>query len=117
MPSPHPQLAYFQLVDALSRIESQDSECTVSEAIGEMGAPAEEAVVESPNLDVVMTVVANPVLEGAEGSSAQDTTLVLASPRWPTSPPAALVASSQRLDDDVVQHFDAIHHLSELTVT
>jgi hypothetical protein len=81
-----------------------------------MGAPAEEAVVESPTPDVVVTVVASPVLEGAEASSAHDTTLVYASLRRPTSPPSALAANSQRLDDDVVQHFDATHRLSELTV-
>jgi hypothetical protein len=42
----------------------------VSEAIGEMGPPAEDAAVELPTPDVVMTMVANLVLEGAEASTA-----------------------------------------------
>jgi hypothetical protein len=43
--------------------------------------------------------------------------LVLSSPRQPTSPSAALAASSQCLDNDVMREFDATHRLSELTVT
>jgi hypothetical protein len=42
----------------------------VSEVIREMGPPAEDAAVVLPTLDVVMTVVANLVLEGAEASTA-----------------------------------------------
>jgi len=33
----------------------------------------------------------------------------------PTSPSAPLGTSAQRLDDDVLQQFDATHRLSELT--
>jgi hypothetical protein len=74
----------------------------VSEASREMGAPTKDAAVESPIPDVVMIVVANPVLEGVEASAAQDTALVLSSPCRSTSPSVALATSSQHLDDDVV---------------
>lgn len=83
--------------------------------MGEIGAPIDDIVVESPTPDVVMTVVTIPILVGVDASTAQDTALVLASPRRPTSPSAKLATSSQHLDDDVVQQFDATHCLSELT--
>jgi len=41
--------------------------------------------------------------------------LVLSSLPQPASPSAPLPNGIQRLDDDVVQQFDATHRLSELT--
>jgi hypothetical protein len=42
--------------------------------------------------------------------------LVLSSLRRPTSPSIALATSSQHLDDDVMQEFNATHRLLELTM-
>ena len=52
--------------------------------------------------------------EEVAGAS-QDTALVLPSLHRPASPSAPLGTSGQRLDDDVLQQFDATHRLSELT--
>ena len=41
--------------------------------------------------------------------------LILPSLHQPASPFAPLGTSDQRLDDDVLQQFDATHRLSELT--
>ena len=60
-----------------------------------------------------MAVVVDPSEEVARAS--QDTALVLPSLHQSASPSAPLVTSGQRLDDDVLQQFDATHRLSELT--
>ena len=52
--------------------------------------------------------------EEVAGAS-QDTALVFPSLHRPASPSAPLGTSDQRLDDDVLQQFDATHRLSELT--
>ena len=60
-----------------------------------------------------MAVAVDPSEEVAGAS--QDTALVLPSLHRPTSLSAPLGTSGQRLDDDVLQQFDATHRLSELT--
>ena len=62
-----------------------------------------------------MTVAVGPSNGVARASSAQDTALVLSSSHRPASSSAPLASSSQHLDDDVVQEFDATHRLSKLT--
>ena len=52
--------------------------------------------------------------EEVAGAS-QDTALVLPYLHRPASPSAPLGTSDQRLDDNVLQQFDATHRLSELT--
>ena len=47
--------------------------------------------------------------------TSQDMALALPSLHQPASPSSPLGTSDQRLDDDVLQQFDAIHRLSELT--
>jgi hypothetical protein len=83
--------------------------------VGETGGPDDHATAESPTPEETVTVVVDPSKEVVGVSTTQDTTLVLSSPHWPTSPSAALATSSQRLDDDVMRQFDATHRLSELT--
>ena len=61
----------------------------------------------------VAVAVDDPSEEVAGAS--QDTALVLPSLHQPISPSAPLGTSGQRLDDDVLQQFDATHWLSELT--
>ena len=60
-----------------------------------------------------MTVGLDPSKEVAGAS--QDTAPVLPSLPPPASPSTPLVTGGQRLDDDVLQQFDATHRLSELT--
>jgi len=63
--------------------------------------------------EVTVAVAVEPSGEVAEAS--QGTSLVLSSLPRPASPSAPLPSGVQRLDDDVVQQFDATHRLSELT--
>jgi hypothetical protein len=99
------------------RIESQDSERTISEAaVRKMVAPNEHAATESPTPKMVVTVVASPSEEVARASTAQVAALVLSSSHQSVSPHAALGTSSQHLDDDMLREFDATRYLSELTM-
>jgi hypothetical protein len=80
-----------------------------SEAIvGEVMAQTDEAVVESPNLMVTVTVAEKPASTSA---------LVVVSSAQPTSSAAGHASSSLRLEEDVVLQFDATHRLSELTTS
>ena len=63
--------------------------------------------------EVTVAVAMEPSEEVAGAS--QGTALVLSSLPQPASPSAPLASGVQRLDDDVVQQFDATHRLSELT--
>jgi hypothetical protein len=83
--------------------------------MGEAVAWVDQAVVESPNPEVTMTVVEKLALETTGASTAQDTTLVVVSAPLPISSPVGHASSGQRLEDDVVLEFDATHHLSKLT--
>jgi hypothetical protein len=64
---------------------------------------------------MAVTVAVGSSEEVARTSSAQVAALVPSSSHQPISPPAFLGISSQRLDDDVLQEFDATRRLSELT--
>ena len=66
----------------------------------------------TPGATVAMAVDPSEGVAGA--SSAQDMALVLPSSHRPASPFAPLATGGHRLDDDVVQQFDATHRLSEL---
>jgi hypothetical protein len=84
---------------------SQDLEQTISEVkAGETVIPVEQAI-EFAHPTEVMTVVGRPAEDTVGASVVLDTALVLAS----TS------SRSQRLAEDVVLEFDAIHRLSKLT--
>ena len=63
--------------------------------------------------EVTVAVVVEPSEEAAGAS--QGTALVLSSLPRLASPSAPLPSGVQRLDDNVVQQFDATHRLSELT--
>ena len=90
--------------------ESQDSERTVIE-VAERGTEYIAANLLTP--EVTMAMAVDPSEEVARAS--QDTALVLPSLHRSASPSAPLGTSDQRLDDDVLQQFDATHRLSELT--
>jgi hypothetical protein len=77
-------------------------------------AQVDEAIVESPNPMVTMTVEEKSSSEAARASIVQDTTLVVVSTPLPTSS-VSHASSSQRLEDDVMLEFDATHRLSKLT--
>jgi hypothetical protein len=88
----------------------------VSEAtVGETVAYVDQAIMESPNPEVTVTVAEKSALEAAGASTAQDTALVMVSTPLPTSSPVGHASSNQRLEDDVVLEFDTTHHLSKLT--
>jgi hypothetical protein len=78
-------------------------------------AQADEAVVESPNPMVTITMAERFDLKVSGVSTVQDMALVVVSTPLPTSSPVGYASSSQRLEDDVILEFDAIHHLSKLT--
>jgi hypothetical protein len=62
------------------RTESQDSEHIVSEvAVGEMVAPDDHAAMESPTLEVTVTVAVDPAMEVAGISTAAASSLVVVS--------------------------------------
>ena len=63
--------------------------------------------------EVTMAVVVEP--SGEVVGASQGMALVLSSLPQLASPSAPLPSGVQRLDDDVVQQFDATHWLSELT--
>ena len=63
--------------------------------------------------EVTVAVVVEPSEEAAGAS--QGMALALPSSHWAASPSAPLGTGDQRLDDDVLQQFDATHRLSELT--
>jgi hypothetical protein len=71
-------------------------------------AQNDEAVVESPNPAVTVTVAEKP---------ASALALVVVSLAQSTSSAAGHASSSLRLEEDVVLQFDATHHLSELTAS
>jgi hypothetical protein len=78
-------------------------------------AQVDEAIVESPNPAVTVTVAEKYALEVAGASTVQDTALVVVSTPLPTSSPISHASSSQHLEDDVVLEFDTTHRLSKLT--
>ena len=110
-PSLNPQLTSFQSFGAPLHSESLDSECAVGEvAVRATGFSGD------PNLltpEVTVAAAAEP--SGEVAGASQGTALVLSSLPQPASPSAPLPSGIQRLDDDVVQQFDATHRLSELT--
>ena len=113
-PSLTPQPPSCQSSGVPPRTESKDSESTVGEvAVRETGPPGDQAASDllTPGATVAMAVDPSEEVAGAS----QDTALVLPSLHRPASPSAPLAAGVQRLDDDVVQQFDATHRLSELT--
>jgi hypothetical protein len=115
-PSLIPRLASSHFGGEAVCTESHDSERTISEAaVRETVASDEHAVAESPTLGMMVIMVAGSSEEVAGASIAQVAALVPSSSPQPVSPPATLGISSQRLDDDVLQEFDATHRLSELT--
>ena len=75
--------------------------------------PSDHAAADLLAPEVIVAVVVEPS-EELVGAS-QGTALVLSSLPRPASPSAPLASGVQRLDDDVVQQFDATHRLSELT--
>ena len=79
----------------------------------ETGFLGDDAVTDSLASGVTMAAVVGPSKEVAGAS--QDTALVLPSLHRPASPSAPLGTSDRRLDDDVLQQFEATHRLSELT--
>ena len=81
----------------------------------EIGFPGEHAAADLLTPGVTEAVAVDPSKE-VTGAS-QDAALVLPSLDRPASPSAPLATGGQRLDDDVVQQFDATHRLSELTAT
>ena len=79
----------------------------------ETGFPGDHAAADLLTPGVTVAVAVDPSEEVAGAS--QDMALVLPSLHRPASPSAPLGTSDQRLDDDVLQQFDATHRLSELT--
>ena len=79
----------------------------------ETGFPDDHAAADSLAPKVTMATAVGSSEEVAGAS--QDTALVLSSLHRPASPSAPLATGVQRLDDDVVQQFDATHRLLELT--
>ena len=79
----------------------------------ETGFPGDHVAMDllTPGVTLAMAVAPS---KGVAGAS-QDTVLVLPSSHRPASPSAPLATGGHRLDDDVVQQFDATHRLSELT--
>ena len=78
----------------------------------ETGFPSDHTAADFLAPGVTVAVAVDPSKEVARAS--QDMALVLPSLHQPASPSAPLGASGQRLDDDVLQQFDATHRLSEL---
>ena len=75
--------------------------------------PGDHAAADLLAPSVTVAVAVGPSEEVAGAS--QDTALVLPSLHQSASPSAPLGTSGQRLDDDVLQQFDATYRLSELT--
>ena len=76
----------------------------------EAGSPAAADPV-AQEVTVAMAVGTSEEVAGAS----QDTALVLPSLHRRASPSAPVGTGGHRLDDDVLQQFDATHRLSELT--
>jgi hypothetical protein len=76
--------------------------------MGEAMTQVDEAIVESPNPVVTMTVAEKP---------ASALALVVVSSAQPTSFAAGHVFGSLFLEEDVVLQFYATHHLSELSAS
>ena len=94
--------------------ESRYSECTVSEvAAREIGFPSDDAAAASLAPGVTVAAAVGPSEEVA--GAPQDMALALPSLHRAASPSTPLGTGDQRLDDDVLQQFDATHRLSELT--
>ena len=114
LPSLNPQSTSCQTSGVALRSESQDSECAVGEvAMRGTGFSGDSVAADLLTPKVTVAVVVDPSEGVAEAS--QDTVLFLPSLHLPASPSAPLGISGQRLDDDVLQQFDATHRLSELT--
>ena len=114
MPSLNPQPTSCQSSGAPLRSESLDSECAVDKvAVRGIGFSGGSVATDLLAPEVTVAVVVDPSEEVAGAS--QDTALVLPSLHQPTSPSAPRATSGQRLDDDVLQQFDATYRLSELT--
>jgi hypothetical protein len=79
-------------------------------------AQVDQAVVESPDPEVTVTVVEKPASKAGGASTAQNTALVVVSTPLSTSSLVGHASSSQCLEDDVVLEFDATHRLSKLIV-
>ena len=79
----------------------------------ETGFPDDHAAADSmaPEVTVATAVGYSEEVVGAS----QDMALALPSSHRVASPSAPFGTSGQRLDDDVLQQFDATHRLSELT--
>ena len=113
-PSLNPPPTSCQSSDVPLCAESWDLTCTVGEvAVRETGFPSDHATADLLAPGVTIAVAVDPSKEVARAS--QDTALVLPSLHQPASPSAPLGTSDQRLDDDVLQQFDATHRFSELT--
>ena len=80
----------------------------------ETGFPDDHAAADSvaPDVTVAMEVGSFEEVAGAS----QGMALALPSSHWAASPSAPLGTSARRLDDDVLQQFDATHRLSKLTI-
>ena len=79
----------------------------------ETGFPKDHAAANSVAPEVTVATVVGSSKEVAGAS--QDMALALPSSHRAASPSAPLGTGDQRLDDDVLQQFDATHRLSELT--
>ena len=79
----------------------------------ETGFPGGHTATDLLAPEVTMAVAVEPSEEVAEAS--QGMALVLSSLPRPSSPSTPLASGVQRLDDDVVQQFDATYRLLELT--
>ena len=82
-------------------------------AVRETRFPGDHTAADLLTSRMTVAVAVDPSEEVAGAS--QDTALVLPSLHQLASPSAPLGTSGQRLDDDVLQQFDATHRLSELT--
>jgi len=113
-PSLNPQLTSCQSSGVPLCAESRDSGCTVGEvAVRETWFPSDHAAADLLAPGVTVAAVVGPSEEVAGAS--QDMALVLPSLHRLASPFAPLGTSDRRLDDDVLQQFNATHRLSELT--
>jgi hypothetical protein len=79
--------------------------------VEETVAPNDHAAVESPTLEVTMTMAVDPAMEVARISTAVALALVVVSSAQPTSFTADRASSGLRLEEDVVLQFDATYCL------
>ena len=113
LPSLNPQSTSCQSSGVPLCAESRDSECTVGEvAVRETGFLGDHAAdLLAPKVTVATAVGSSEEVAGAS----HDMALALPSLHRAASPSAPLGTGDQRLDDDLLQQFDATHRLSELT--